>query len=153
MSNKNKVVSLVLMQLSDENVVSENKIIETIVKVRLIVFQLGEMNFLWPTKISEGQGVDFLTYCVPKTAQIASLQLALEVARKNHDTNINYGQYHLFRLRPSDEEKIFDYIKTHKIEFLKNDKNWLMNELNQISVTTSISQYKGAIHIGIINEI
>lgn len=127
--------------------------IEKLVKIRLLVFQLGEMDAWWPTKIATGQGVDFLTYSVPKTAQMASVQLALEVARKNHDSQIHYGQYHLFRLRPSDEEKMFEYIKTNKTGFMKNEKSWLMNELSQISENISIDPSKGALQIGIIDEI
>lgn len=126
--------------------------IADLLRIRLVVFQLGEIDSWWPTNISK-QGVDFLSYSVPKTAQLASIQLAFEIAKKLHDTQINYGKYHLFRLRPTDEEKIFEYIKTHKSYFLNNDRNWLLNELNQISTDISIDTLKGAVQIGTINEI
>ncbi|HZK95905.1 MAG TPA: BrxE family protein [Prolixibacteraceae bacterium] len=127
--------------------------IEKLIKIRLIVFQLGEIDAWWPTKIAAGQGVDYLSYSVPKTAQMASIQLSLEIARKSHDTQINYGQYHLFRLKPTDEEKIFDYIKSHHISFLKNDRSWLLNELNLISLNISIEASKSAVQVGSIDEI
>ena len=127
--------------------------IEKLVKIRLIVFQLGEIDAWWPTKIATGQGVEYLSYSIPKTALMASIQLAVEIARKNHDTQINYGQYHLFRLKPTDEEKIFEYIKSHQISFLKNDRSWLLNELNLISFNISIEASKGAVQIGTIDEI
>ncbi|GEM_PF-5730505 len=127
--------------------------IEKLVQIRMVVFHLGEIDGWWPTQIATGQGVEFLTYSLPKTARLASVQLAMEIARKNHDNQVNFGQYHLFRLKPTDEEKIFDHIKAHQIGFLNKDKSQLINELNNLSFNISIETSIGAVQVGTIDEL
>lgn len=127
--------------------------IKRITRIRLIVFQLGEIESWWTSNIIAGNGLEFLKYTLPKTAYTATVQLAFEIARNQHDKQVNYGKYHLFRLRPIDEERIFELIKSKNEVIDIKSREELLAELLELSTNISIDSQKGAVQIGTIGEI
>jgi len=119
----------------------------------MLVFQLGEIETWWASNIIVGNGVDFLKYSLPKTSNFATIHLAIEVARNKHDKQINYGKYHLFRLRPIDEERLYEYYKSEQHNIEKNQKENLLSELLELSSNMFIDPHKGAVQVGTIGEL
>lgn len=127
--------------------------IKRLTRIRLLVFQLGEKESWWTSNIIAGNGLEFLKYTLPKTANTATVQLAFEIARNQHDKQVNYGKYHLFRLRPIDEERIFELIKSKGEVIEVKNREELLAELLELSSNISIDSQKGAVQIGTIGEI
>lgn len=90
----------------------EAKTIKELVKLRLVVYNLGVEHNLWKSLEVNG-AKEMLDYIFPKTGKIAFYNLVVETVKTAHKDYVPVGEYSLFKLPTQYEEEILSYLKAN----------------------------------------
>jgi hypothetical protein len=85
---------------ASKDVKLQNDPISSLLRIRLLVGYLGEINQFgwWKTSFYQPASQAFLNPVFPRTSHIAKYYGVAEAARLVHDESLSVGSYHLFRL-------------------------------------------------------
>jgi hypothetical protein len=83
-----------------EEIVVQNDPLSDLLKMRLLVGYLGEIDQFgwWKTSFYQPASQAFLAPIFPRTGHVAKYHGVAEAARLVHDESLSAGSYHLFRL-------------------------------------------------------
>jgi len=114
--------------------------------LRYLVLIGLEQNDWVNQKVLSNNNEAFLDYVLPKTKTSATLNLAINIACLEHDTNIQGNRIHLFRLSQNMEIKLSKILPELKIDDL-------IARLTEMAAGIAIETMPGAVNIGSISEL
>ena len=88
----------------------EGNTIKKLVKLRLVVYNLGVEHNLWKS-LEDNGAQEMLDYIFPKTGKIAYYNLVVETVKAAHKDYVPVGEYSLFKLPVQYESEILNFIK------------------------------------------
>lgn len=120
--------------------------IDNYLELRYLVLIGLEQNGWVKQNVLTNNSEAFLDYILPKTKTRATLNLAINIACLEHDTNIQGNRIHLFRLSQNLEIKLSKIVP----KFKSDD---LISTLTEMAAGIAIETNSGAVNIGSISEL
>lgn len=128
----------------------EDHIIKKIVKLRLIIYQLGVEHILWKS-LEDNGAREMLDYIFPKTGKIAYYNLVVETAKAAHKDYVPVGEYSLYKLPVQFEEEILSFLKSNPDDESLAPKENPIQYLESLS-TVTCSPSLAPVFIGAIKD-